>query len=312
LYLANRNNPEYQRLSEWEKDLYWHVFVDGAHLRIPKPFNLGIIFGAIPERAMRWAADNDPHAFDDIDTTVLDAFVPTIIPTLMIPWLAVKENKSFTGAPIVPQREQNLPQKLQYGPQTTSIARKTGEITNTSPRKIDYLIQGYTGGLGGYLARGLSAIAEESGVIPIAPKPSLAAEQYPVIKAFTQSPYASPVYTERLYNEKKQLEDKKAIAEASGAMFDSKDKIELRKLNIRTKALAGMRKVERGIQEAKTLAEVQKWQGLAGLKSPAKNINDRKRDLLIELSRIEDGLAAGDSKKLNRFKTIANIRGRKQ
>jgi len=311
LYLANRDNPEYKRLSEWEKDLYWHVFVGDTHMRIPKPFNLGIIFGAIPERAMRWAADNDPHAFDGMGNTIAETFVPTIIPTLLIPWLAIKENKSFTGAPIVPRREENLPQKLQYGPQTTAIARVAGGFSNTSPRKIDYLIQGYTGGLGGYLVRGLSAVAEESGVIPVAPKPTLTSAQYPVVKAFAQNPYSSPVYTERLYAEKKQLKDAKTLAESNDGSFSAKDQVQLRKLTNQTKALSGMRKVERGIQNAKTLSEVQKWQAIAGLRSTAKDIHNRKRDLLIQLSRVEDRIAIGTAKNINRFMTIANMRERR-
>jgi hypothetical protein len=294
LYMMNKDNPEYDRLNEWEKDYYWHVFVDETHVRIPKPFGLGTLFGAVPERIMRRAVTDDPHAFDNLASTLSGAFVPTVIPTLLIPYLAIKENKSFAESPIVPKREERLPPEMQYGPQTSGFSRIAGKAVNISPRKIDYLVQGYTGGLGNYLWRGLSAVAESTGIIPVEPKPTLVTEQYPIVKRFTSNPYSGSVYTERLYDEKTKLDQKKTLAQDNESKFSNADARRLKELTLRTDALSGMRKVERGIQSATTMDALDKWENHAMLNPTSGSINDRKRDLLLELARTEDILANGE------------------
>jgi hypothetical protein len=44
LYLSNRDN-------------YYHFFTGGEHFRLPKPFEIGAIFGTLPERLAEFALD---------------------------------------------------------------------------------------------------------------------------------------------------------------------------------------------------------------------------------------------------------------
>ena len=54
LYALNQalNPDDWDKMEDWEKDTYFHFWVDGEHFRLPKPFEVGFIFGTIPERMM--------------------------------------------------------------------------------------------------------------------------------------------------------------------------------------------------------------------------------------------------------------------
>jgi hypothetical protein len=54
----------------------------------------------------------------------------------------------FTGAPIIPEREQRLMPEQQFGPQTSSFAVALGQRTGVSPRLIEFAIEDYTAGVG--------------------------------------------------------------------------------------------------------------------------------------------------------------------
>src|SRR3546814_4910786 len=50
LLLANGDDDRWKALTDEDKDLFWHVFVGDLHYRIPKPFEVGKLFGTVPER----------------------------------------------------------------------------------------------------------------------------------------------------------------------------------------------------------------------------------------------------------------------
>lgn len=54
----------------------------------------------------------------------------------------------FTGNPIVPESQKNLPAKDQFGDYTSGTAKILGGVTNISPRQIDNAIRTGTGGAG--------------------------------------------------------------------------------------------------------------------------------------------------------------------
>jgi hypothetical protein len=59
LMLTNYDDPEYQSLPTWEKNLFWHIpREDGGFWRVPKPFELGVLFGSLPERILEHALNN--------------------------------------------------------------------------------------------------------------------------------------------------------------------------------------------------------------------------------------------------------------
>src|SRR5690606_10557425 len=68
LYVINRNIPAYWELPQWRRDLFWNIPYRGGEkfIMIPKPFELGVLFGALPERALTFIDQQDPNAINDL------------------------------------------------------------------------------------------------------------------------------------------------------------------------------------------------------------------------------------------------------
>ncbi len=66
LWMANHDDPDYQALPQWRKDLFWHIKINGTYYPIPKPFEIGLIFGTGTERFLDYYFDNDQKWSFDI------------------------------------------------------------------------------------------------------------------------------------------------------------------------------------------------------------------------------------------------------
>src|SRR5690606_25922156 len=128
---------------------------------IPKPWELGMVFGSAPERMMQWALEHDPHAFDGLAEDFQEAFLPGKVwppegalgwlPDVLLPWIeAVTNHSTFLNRPIVPEGEQNLLPPEQYGSRQTHTSREIGALLGVSPRKVEHVVRGYSAGLGMY------------------------------------------------------------------------------------------------------------------------------------------------------------------
>lgn len=204
LYFANRDDPRWKEIPGWQKDLFWIIMTDKHIYRIPKPFELGILFGSVPERILEFLDTHDSNLFDSIKDSVINGATPGFIPTFMLPWIENITNYSFfLDRPIVPRGKQTLPREAQSSTYTSETAKLIGETLDYSPAKIDNLIQGYTGGLGRYTTQTLDKILTGTGISSKPTPPSLGVEDFPIIKAFMIRP---PVGTSsesvnRVYNE---------------------------------------------------------------------------------------------------------------
>jgi len=170
-YGDDDRRKKYLSIPAWQRNLFWNIVIgegdDAWILKLPKPFDLGLLFGSIPERAMDYLYADDPKAFDDLGSSVLDAVSPETVPLFLgtvVEWMA--NYSFFRQSTIVPMGEQNLEGKLQYGPYTSEIAKWAGERFNISPRKIDHLISQTTGNLGkevsGLIDKGVRAVKDET------------------------------------------------------------------------------------------------------------------------------------------------------
>ena len=105
LWMANHDDPDYQSLPQWRKDLFWHIKVNGTYYPIPKPFEIGLIFGTGTERFLDYYYDNDPKAIekfkDAIAVQTLKGLIP--FPDIAKPWFEAKNNRNFFfDRPIIP------------------------------------------------------------------------------------------------------------------------------------------------------------------------------------------------------------------
>ena len=193
LYLYNRNDPRWKEIPQWQKDLFWIIFTEKNIWRIPKPFELGLIFGSIPERILEYIDNQDSKAMNELWANILEMGTPGFIPTALQPIIENMTNYSFfLDRKVVPEGRENMPAELQYSLYTPEIVKKFGEWVNYSPAKIDNILKGYTAGLGRYAIEGLDSILKNTGILPDIPEPSPTLVDRPIVKALIiRDPYGS-------------------------------------------------------------------------------------------------------------------------
>ena len=194
LWLANKDDPRWKDIPRWQKDVFWIVMTKDTVYRIPKPFELGVIFGSLPERALEAFWAENPKAFDDLSDTLYQAFAPAYIPTFAVPVVEQFANRStFTGAPIVPAKAEKLLPEFQYVEYTTEAGKRLGRLVATvggetnqlaSPMVIENYIRAWSGGLGTYALQLADKVLEGAKLSPEQVKPTPTLADIPFVKAF--------------------------------------------------------------------------------------------------------------------------------
>lgn len=206
LWYLNKDDPRYQELPQWQKDIFWVIPGKDTLYKIPKPFELGILFGTVPERMLQFMYDKEKGrngpGFKGLGSSILENLAPSIIPTGFLPAAEWMSNYSFfMDRNIVPLSQSKLPDRQQYGPYTSYLARKVGNAFNLSPRKIDNTIQDVGGNLA---ALGNSIIDKAAGLAER--RPAKRWSEAPGVRGFTATPYASSDSVQRLRDDYSQQE----------------------------------------------------------------------------------------------------------
>ena len=217
LWITNHNDERYKELPQWQKDLFWIVITgegkDSIVWRIPKPFELGYIFGTLPERLLDFVQTKDPTAIKKfINTLAFDNATSLIpVPDVAKPVIEAFSNRSlFTKQPIVPRSLEGLLPEYQYTEYTSETSKLLGKLIRqisgeysgvSSPVRIESTINNWTGTLGRTFTSVLDKALIGSGVIddPIKPEQTLA--DIPVIRAFVvRNPSAGSEYITTFYD----------------------------------------------------------------------------------------------------------------
>lgn len=189
LWIANKDDDEYHERPAWERNYFWHVpLPTGGFVVIPKPFELGQIFGTSVELALDWLYKKDPGMANRLmDRSSALQLVQQIIPTAVMPWIQVAANYDFfRDRQIVSPWLEDLAPELQANRWTPEIAKRLGRALNLSPAKIETLVYGYGAGVG----RGVEDAIDT--VFPgKRPMPSSGPARLPGIGAFYRPPATS-------------------------------------------------------------------------------------------------------------------------
>lgn len=188
-WYACKDDPRYQEVPQWEKDIYWFIPTKDELYKVPKPYELGVLFGSGIERALQYAYDRDRNidgnGFSGYGESIVDTMGPSFMPTGLIPIFEWTTNYSmFQKKNIVPQSQEDLPDWMQYGNNTSYVARQMGKALNLSPRKIDTAIYDLSGGLGKHV---LGLIDDATGLSQTRPAKSLSETAF--AKKFVETPY---------------------------------------------------------------------------------------------------------------------------
>ncbi|BCR29879.1 hypothetical protein KAM448_05930 [Aeromonas caviae] len=210
LLAHNWDDERYEGLPDWDKDANWHFWLGDHHWRIPKPFEIGVLFGTIPERMARALGDKDTGAQfgKAVARAIGDTFALNPIPQLAKPVVETTVNYDFfKGGPIDGPQDLNVRAEARYNEQTSLLMRELGELTGFSPKQLEHLVIGYTGTMGSYVMAAADGLIRASRPGESA---SWRADEIPLVKAVYRGtgPAKSTQHMEEFYrmlNEVNQL-----------------------------------------------------------------------------------------------------------
>jgi len=122
----------------------------GDLIRVPIPFEIGLIFKAIPEALYNVAkgTDTTENATRGIFKLLEQSNPFTPVPAALKPGLEVFLGTSLFGGPIESARELAVEKSERVRPGTSAGAELLGKANVLSPVQIDHLIRGHFGALG--------------------------------------------------------------------------------------------------------------------------------------------------------------------
>ena len=272
LWYMNKDDERYQELPQWEKDTFWIIPGKENMYRIPKPFEAGVLFGTSFERMLQYFDDAKNNrksvGFKGFGDRVIDSLAPSFMPTAMIPVVEAMTNYSlFRQRNIIPQSQENLPAHLQYGANTSEVAKFVGDKINVSPYIVDNTIRGYGGGLAGL---GLSGIDAATGA-----KENNASKKWyeaPGVRGFTAAPYQSSNSVQRVYDDYKEQEKLHNEFKLTGQRPDGYDAKEFAKLKNASDSLKGLNKASKAIINNERMSGEQKREQLDKINMRKANI----------------------------------------
>ena len=278
-WLMTHDDEEYKKQEQETKDNYW--LLPSLGVKIPIPFEVGVLFKVIPERIMAYTIGTDT-AKDFKDSMIRQvtntlAFNP--IPQTFIPIIETYTNFSFfTRRPIIPQGLENVAPEYQVGPGTSKLAEGIGKTIGMSPMLIDQLIGGYTGTMGMYAVDLMDSIYN---TMADSPKPSKRFEQMPVIRRFSVDPEARGAVT-AYYDLRNAVDEAVRTTNLLERTMDYKNYGEFMKDNMKLLAakdyVSDMDKTLKELREMKTQIRISTLSA------------DQKRDNITSINRMENAL----------------------
>jgi hypothetical protein len=184
LYMLMRDDDEWQDLREETKADNWVLpLSDHAWLKIPIPFEVGVLFKVIPEKMFEAIFEKDVGAVDVGDEVIrqLKNSLSLGGPQLFTPIVnAMRNYDTFRKDAIVdPWMEETMSPNEQRNRYTSNVARGVADLANsiplvkdldflTSPMKVEYMMRQYLGTAGSYMVTLADRLAR-TGIMPDIP-----------------------------------------------------------------------------------------------------------------------------------------------
>ncbi len=166
LWWLHKDEEWYEEMPYRERFAYWHFPVtlpsgERTLVRIPRAFEIGATFGALPEAFADAVYRQDPAVMGEWMGHLATTVTPPVVPVLPKEAFEQALNKDlYWKTPIVPEGERRLPAEEQFSEYTSRIAIFLGEMFGVSPRRIEHAVGGIAGGVG----RDLLHVIEPPGV----------------------------------------------------------------------------------------------------------------------------------------------------
>jgi len=183
-YMLMRENEEWQDLRDEVKADNWLLPLgEHAWLKLPIPFEVGVLFKVIPEKIIEAMVEKDVTLGDVGKETIrqvsqaLNVGLPAVVDPLAS--VAMNYDRYRRQAIVDPWMEETLSANEQRNRYTSNLARGVADLVNsiplvnkltfaTSPMQLEYLMHQYTGTSGTYLIALADRIAR-TGILPGVP-----------------------------------------------------------------------------------------------------------------------------------------------
>lgn len=152
LHMLNKDNPDYEDLEDWKKDVAWHFWVNGEHYMLLKVWDLGFLSNVVEHTIDKLEGKEGR----DIWQTIARAYGVNFWPHALEPIFEQMMNRErFFDRAIVPPWIEKRQTWAEYTPWTSPTIRKLGEWTRggdieISPARAEAAVRGYLGTLGAY------------------------------------------------------------------------------------------------------------------------------------------------------------------
>lgn len=214
LWAINHDDDWYKELDENTKYTNWAIpLPGGTHLLIPKPQEVGILFGSGIEAVLNQMTGTDPHGMKEWARQYAEAMTPSLYPAVVRPLIEWMTNYSFwTGRNLVPASLQKAPSEMQFTSYTSELAKSLGDTwlaksIKLSPIAIDNWISGWFGSAGRFIANMLN---NPISYVRGNSRPSEPAKYWyemPVIGSFVRQNGQNSEYINRMYEIQKDMND---------------------------------------------------------------------------------------------------------
>lgn len=148
LYALHRDDEWYQEVPAWEKAIFLHFKVGNQVIRLPLPFEWGILFATLPVAALDRLRTDDQQRFEESYGAMLDSLLPDTLPAGVrqaYEWAA--NVNLLTGRSIESERLERLLPEDRFYASTSEVYKKIGKMLGLSPVKLQNTAEGLTGGL---------------------------------------------------------------------------------------------------------------------------------------------------------------------
>lgn len=207
------HGEEWDQLPEWEKDAYWHIGPGtDYHVRIPKPFEVGIAFATLPERALAAihhaatggeVGDRPATSIESLLRALGGTLAFNPIPQAALPIVESMTNMRFyQSRPIEGMADKGklAADRAEWYTSDTAqaVSRAMPDPLALSPKRLEHLWTGYTGSLGAFVLDGADMVTRALQDAPERPERLL--RDYPLVGRFVRgSAPATSKHVEEFY-----------------------------------------------------------------------------------------------------------------
>jgi hypothetical protein len=273
------DDEEYKKQEQETRDNNW--LIPSLGMRIPIPFEVGVLFKTIPERiaAYTFGDDTGQDLRDSLARSAVSTFAFNPVPQTVKPVLEAAFNfNTFTWRPILSEGMKDVDPRFQVGPGTSSVAQGIAGALGLSPIKVDHVIKGYTGTMGMYAVDTIDMMTNQFSDTPKATKRF---EQLPVIKRFVVDPEARGNVTE-YYKLKDSVDGVVRTMNFLEKQQESEEFVDYLKKNQGTLAFKDyIRDTEKTMKELRDARNAIRISTMSG---------DEKREALVEIGRAESAI----------------------